>query len=1120
MSLKNINNYFGRNVIITLFILAIVFTTNVLAQSSPLSFVFETNFKSASVNSYLEYYFEETDSLGIEQISSEAFQNSFTLCKSFPNFGYRNKPIWLKLRLNNNDNNQQHPMRILYFEYPNIHYIDFYHLDGEGNVLRKNKTGVYRPLSSRGYLDENFVFFVSVPKNEEHTLYFRISSEAPLILTASMYNMDYYLKKRFSNTLISGIFLGFFLLVIAYFTFIYFQVKDKSFIYLVLAGASLVIFYLSLTGFGYLHIWTDMFLVNKYSLLFAICMTLNFYILFSTEFLAIHTYYPELIPFRKALLGLFTLLAVSSPFISFITFDKILDVLLFTVFCLIIFLSYATYKKGFKPAKMFFAGQLVLSVFVIYNIFVELGWVPGNIISEFALNFGILFALAIWSQSLAEKIGILRIEKDKALQNILENEKKLQKSVKRLEVIRAFHETFSDVLNLEVVYERLYQYGPDLLQNFGVDRISLLLWDEENKTLVSDQYIGVEHKNEQLVSGRQNADESISGKCFSTKKPVIIEDCSDQDIIPLQYVDSLSLKSTIAIPVFLNNLIIGVLRFDSTRQSGVFSEQDADFYLTLANHLGIIIGNAQLFKERQIAEKEIRESEERFRRFFEDMGDAVFVTRIEGENIGQILEVNPAAEKQTGYGRSELIGMNIAKDLSVKDTWNIDPDEFPARLSRGEHVSFTEKKRKKDETEYWTDVVLTCIDYKGEKAGLSINHDISERRNLEEQLQHSQKMEAIGQLAGGVAHDFNNILTIISGFSSLLLQEKDLSPAFVERIEHINKASLQAEALTRQLLTFSRKDMIQKRLIDVNQLINDSIKILKRLIGTGIEVNVSLLQEKSFVKADPHQMEQILMNLILNARDAINAKREQFNREIKIQTNLAHFDKKYMDDSVEINKGRYLLLTITDNGIGMDPEIVKKIFEPFYTTKGIGKGTGLGLSTVYGIVKQNNAHINVYSEKGKGTTFKIYWPVSETEGMKKQMNKLSKKIQKGTEYIFIVEDDSSIRRFMKESLERIGYKIKVAESGAETLELLEKDNTKPDLLITDLILPGINGYDLSNIILNKFPGLDIIYTSGYVDGQIVDKSFFEKDINFLQKPFSLNTLSEKIREILDKNKNK
>jgi PAS domain S-box-containing protein len=602
-------------------------------------------------------------------------------------------------------------------------------------------------------------------------------------------------------------------------------------------------------------------------------------------------------------------------------------------------------------------------------------------------------------------------------------------------------------------------------------------------------------------------------ECYTQGVTVLVSDCRQQTIIPEEYVRSLNLRSCIALPVRINNRPIGVVRFDSTKRYGAFQQEDTEFFLTLADQVGIVIGNARLLMEHQKAEQTIRESEERFRKFFEDLGDAVFVYVLKGNNQGKILEVNTAAEEQTGYSRSELISMNIHSDLVVEDSWNISPEQVLEKLEKGERVDFTEKKRCKDTSEIWTDVVITSIDYQGEQAGLSINHDITERRYLEEQLQQSQKMEAVGQLAGGIAHDFNNILTVISGFSSLLLVNNSLSEKEQEKLEHIQRATDHAEALTRQLLTFSRKQIVQQRILNVNAVIEDSMKIMTRLIGENIRMVVNLHGEAGRIKADPHQIEQVLMNLILNARDAVNARENQTDKIISIQTGMVHLDKHFLQDKGEMEEGLYLMLSVSDNGIGMKPEVVNRIFEPFFTTKGIGSGTGLGLSTIYGIIKQNKGHISVYSEPGKGTTFKIYWKAVELEEEKKTSENQTD-LKKGSEHILLVEDDDGVRKFVREMLHNLGYKVSASANGKDALNKIN-NGLHPDLLITDLIMPGMNGYELSKKILKKYPDLRVIYSSGYTDDYIVDNGFLENEVNFVQKPYSLYDLSSRIREVLD-----
>jgi two-component system cell cycle sensor histidine kinase/response regulator CckA len=382
---------------------------------------------------------------------------------------------------------------------------------------------------------------------------------------------------------------------------------------------------------------------------------------------------------------------------------------------------------------------------------------------------------------------------------------------------------------------------------------------------------------------------------------------------------------------------------------------------------------------------------------------------------------------------------------------------------------------------------------------------------LEEQLFQSQKMEAIGRLAGGVAHDFNNILTIIKGNSDLALRKMDEENPFHERIKEIQVASNRATALTRQLLAFSRKQVLKPQTIDMNEIIRNMKKMLQRLIGEDIELILHLDSETGYIKADPSQMEQVIMNLVVNASDAM----PQGGR-VNIMTS-----SMYLNSSKNGNgsspKRKYMALKISDTGTGMDKETQSHIFEPFFTTKAVGKGTGLGLATVYGIIKQSEGTITVNSQVGQGTTFNIYLPIISQIGSDLQQDEsFSKELKQGRETILIVEDDDSVRDFASQILRDNGYNILVASNGHDALHICESHKQPIQLLLTDVIMPHMSGPELARHASKIRPYLKTLYMSGYTDERITNHGISDIPTQLVEKPFTAFTLTNQVREILDR----
>jgi signal transduction histidine kinase/ActR/RegA family two-component response regulator len=383
-------------------------------------------------------------------------------------------------------------------------------------------------------------------------------------------------------------------------------------------------------------------------------------------------------------------------------------------------------------------------------------------------------------------------------------------------------------------------------------------------------------------------------------------------------------------------------------------------------------------------------------------------------------------------------------------------------------------------------------------------------RKSEEQLRQSQKLEAVGRLAGGIAHDFNNLLSVILSYSDMLSYELKPNEHALADLEEIKKAGRRAADLTRQMLAFSRQQVLDLRILDLNEIVRSVNKMLTRILGEDIELKVLLAPRLAKVKADPGQVEQVLMNLVVNARDAMPA-----GGDLTIETANVELDAAYARDHVGVTRGPYVMLAVSDNGIGMDKAIQSRVFEPFFTTKELGKGTGLGLSTVFGIVKQSGGTIWLYSEPGIGTTFKIYLP--RAEGKVDWTPSLGPPTMtiRGTETILLVEDEDQVRKVASGILQKAGYHVLEARSPGEALLVSEQHPVKIHLLLTDVVLPKMNGRQLAERIGALRPKMKIIFMSGYTDNVIIQHGVLDSGVSFLQKPFTPDSLSSKVRQVLD-----
>jgi len=523
--------------------------------------------------------------------------------------------------------------------------------------------------------------------------------------------------------------------------------------------------------------------------------------------------------------------------------------------------------------------------------------------------------------------------------------------------------------------------------------------------------------------------------------------------------------------------------------------------------------NVQLRQEIE-ERKQADEALQKERDFVENLFNTAPVINLVLDMEGRIVRFNRYMEEISGYTLAEVQGKDwFSTFLPVEERTQI-RDLFNKAVVDIRTVGNVNPIVKKDGSRCeieWYD--KTIKDTEGNTEGiLSIGLDITEKKQMEDQLSQAQKMEAIGTLAGGVAHDFNNILTTIIGNASLALMDVIKDESLRKGIEEIKIAGERAVALTRQLLAFSRKQIIQPKILDLNKLLAGIEKMLGRLIGEDVEVLMIPGPELWQVEADPGQMEQVIMNLVINARDAM-----PIGGKITIETATMDLDESYFHEhSIEKQPGSYVMLAVSDTGTGMDKETQEHIFEPFYTTKEKGKGTGLGLSTVYGIVKQNNGFVWVYSEPGQGTTFKIYMPKAVEDAVLDEIEITTTADLSGSDTVLIVEDDDSLRKLAHKALQQKGYKVLEAENGEDALRVSEEHEDPIDLLITDVVMPKMDGKETAERLQPLYPQMKVIYMSGYTDNAIVHHGVLAPGLNFIEKPFSPEGLARKVREVLDR----
>lgn len=512
--------------------------------------------------------------------------------------------------------------------------------------------------------------------------------------------------------------------------------------------------------------------------------------------------------------------------------------------------------------------------------------------------------------------------------------------------------------------------------------------------------------------------------------------------------------------------------------------------------------------QRKLLEEQLKRSEEKYRKFFEEDISGDYTASPDGK----ILMCNPTLVR--------ILGFPSEKDLMSYNAYDL----YPKRSMRDEFLSLIKKQGRLENYEielrgyngkpvHVIQNVIGTFDEKGDLKELKgYLFDITDRKKLEEQLLQSQKLEAMGRLAGGIAHDFNNLLTVILGYIDILLDSNLKNKSNYMMLEQIQTASKSAVSLTSQLLAFSRKQIIQPSIINLNSSIRNLEKMIRRLIGENIKLTSSLAEDLGYVKMDPVQTEQILLNLAVNARDAMPD-----GGKLTFETKNVVFDEAHASKHISVKPGDYVMLSVSDTGIGIEKDIKDKIFDPFFTTKEQGKGTGLGLATIYGIVKQGGGSIQVESEPGKGATFKIYLPrIFEIMTVDAKPAAAPQSF-KGSETILLTEDDPAVLNLVNITLKDYGYKVLKAKNGKKALEICKKYPDKIKLVITDVIMPKMSGKDLAREINRAYPAMKILFMSSYADEIIVHHGILEEGVNLIQKPFSPQELVKKIRNILDSN---
>jgi PAS domain S-box-containing protein len=640
--------------------------------------------------------------------------------------------------------------------------------------------------------------------------------------------------------------------------------------------------------------------------------------------------------------------------------------------------------------------------------------------------------------------------------------------------------------------ETLQRCAEALVRHLDVAFARIWLLNEATQTLELEasagMYTHIDGAHSRVPVGRDKI-----GRIAAQRRPQLTNQViGDPDVSDQAWAQREGMVAFAGYPLVLQDRLLGVM--------AMFARHALSEFVPKA--LASVSSAVAVGVERKRAEAALRQSEQRFAKVFAASPIGIVITTLAD---GRFLDANEAFARLIGRTRDEVLG-HTAVELGIVPT-PADRATMVGQMRAGSAQDLDLALRAKDGSVRHVLVSLEQIEIGGEPCLVGLVHDVTQARLLEQQLRQSQKMEAVGRLAGGVAHDFNNLLTVITSYSDLLLDSFGPDDTRREDLAEIRKAAEGAAGLTRQLLSFTRQQVLQPRVLDVNATVRNTEGLLKRLVGEDVQVVATLAAGLGMVKVDPTHLEQIIMNLAVNARDAMPE-----GGRLTLETANTEMDEEYVRGHATARPGRYVVLAVSDTGIGMDAQTQARMFEPFFTTKEPGKGTGLGLATVYGVVKQAGGFIWVYSEPGRGTSFKIYLPrVDEPADAPAAP---AGPAPRGTETVLIVEDAAAVRTVTRQVLERQGYTVLEAPNGDAALQIAAKHHGPIHLLLTDVVMPGVSGRQLAEQLVRLRPDIAVLYVSGYTDDAVVRHGVLEAGVAYLQKPFTADRLAHRVREVL------
>jgi len=1166
---------------------------------------------SIMIGKSIQIFEDKSGNLSLNNILAQDFNGIFVDSKRYiNNFGYTDSTIWVRFNISKSRDLITRTPWVILNKYANIHFANLYQVDENKEVIRIKKSGTMLPLESRDHLYNKLVFFVYIPPADKiNTIYLKFKSKSSLTLSLSIMSMSEFMRLSSWKTMTTGIFVGILLIMAGYNLFLFFSLKDYIHLYFSSMITGMLLFYLSFSGHANIYFWPNKFWFIFHSSLLSGGLLIILFIKFSNSFLNCKKnslFWHRIFNIIIFALSFFIILTIIKGDRSFAPTIKSLS---FLAIISIFIALFKVKKKLDTNAFYYMIAYFILSFTGIFFLLEKISFFPSFDIVEIGLQIGSIIFIFLISLSLAERIKILKTEKEKSELDLKDSRKRFKSLVessydiiwetdhkgdfsylspnvedilgyKREDIIgknlnsifnaelnkvkknpfddpnpekkpvigfittiedshgkditfetnaspffndegefqgyRGINRDITERRRSEKVQEIIFNISNSVNSTFNMNEFYKIIHSELNKLIdATNFFVGIYDKESDTISlpylkdekdrmEKINAEGTISSIVIKENKSMLL---LPDDIKKLEKEGKIGIVGTpskiwLGVPLKVDTKIIGLLVLQSYSDENAYSESDLRLMEFISGQIAVSITKKQVEERIHILAQSVEQSPA-----------LVMITDLNAN----IEYVNRKFVETTGYSMQDVIGSNprVLKSGKIpKRTYN----ELWRRLTSGKEWRGEFHNKKKNGDFYWELAFITPIKNELGKVShyLAIKEDITERKGLELQLIQSQKMESVGTLAGGISHDFNNILTVINGYSDLALMRLKKTDPLYKEISTIKKAGRRGEKLTRQIMAFSRKQIFHPLIININYVIKDLESTLMSLIEEDFNISFKLNHDIPLIKADPSQIEQILINLLVNARDAINLKTQRAGEKlIIVETGIQFIDETFMKKHIGSSSGPHIYISVSDNGIGMTGDVLQNIFEPFFTTKVRGKGTGMGLATVYGIVKQNKSSIFINSEPGKGSTFKIYWPITNERLSETDSKELGDSDLYGNEKILFVEDDKHVKDFAVAALNDFGYRVHSSINGKQALEYLKQENIKFDMLITDLVMPDMNGKELSENVLKLFPGIKVLFTSGYTDNHLVSSGELQEDVNFLAKPYTAKSLLTFIRKILN-----